>query len=158
LNLAPKLFLKDLKRLHKEFNTAKPSKSTKLPFALISRRHLRNNNSWMHNSALLMSGRERCTLLIHPVDAEQLNIENHQQVIVTSTIDSVQIPIEISNEMMQGVVSIPHGFGHHRKGTNLKLAQENAGVSINDLTNNKSIDLLTGNANLSGTKVKIEAL
>ncbi len=158
IELAPKLFLKDLERLHKEFNAAKADKSTQLPFALISRRHLRNNNSWMHNSALLMTGRERCTLLIHPVDAQQLNIENHQQVTVTSTIDSVQIPIEISDEMMQGVVSIPHGFGHHRKGTNLKLAQENAGVSINDLTNNKSIDLLTGNANLSGTKVKIEAL
>ena len=111
----------------------------------------------MHNSALLMTGRERCTLLIHPDDAEQLNIENHQHVRVTSNIDSLEIPIEISNEMMRGVVSIPHGFGHHRTGTNIKLAQENTGVSINDITDNRSIDSLTGNANLSGTKVKIEA-
>lgn len=157
IELAPELFLKDLERLHQEFNTAKTDKRTELPFALISRRHLRNNNSWMHNSALLMTGRERCTLLIHPDDAEQLNIENHQHVRVTSNIDSLEIPIEISNEMMRGVVSIPHGFGHHRTGTNIKLAQENTGVSINDITDNKSIDSLTGNANLSGTKVKIEA-
>ncbi len=157
IELAPQLFLKDLKRLNTAFNSLKTNKNTDLPFSLISRRHLRNNNSWMHNSTLLMTGRERCTLRIHPVDAEQLNIENHQRVTVTSNIDSIQIPIEISSEMMQGVVSIPHGFGHHRKGINIKLAQENAGVSINDLTNNKSIDSLTGNANLSGTRVKIEA-
>jgi anaerobic selenocysteine-containing dehydrogenase len=158
VELAPELFLKDLKRLQKDFSAIKTTKNSELPFSLISRRHLRNNNSWMHNAALLMTGRERCTLLMHPIDAEQLKIENHQQVTVTSNVDSIQLPIEISNEMMQGVVSIPHGFGHHRTGTNIKLAQENAGVSINDLTDNKSIDLLTGNANLSGTKVKIEAL
>jgi len=158
IDLAPQLFLNDLKRLNEEFHSLTATKNTDLPFSLISRRHLRNNNSWMHNSTLLMTGRERCTLLIHPVDAEQLNIENHQQVTVTSTIDSIQIPIEISDEMMPGVVSIPHGFGHHRKGTNIKLAQENAGVSINDLTNDKLIDSLTGNANLSGTKVKIEVI
>ena len=158
IELAPELFTNDMIRLQKEFNTPKADKSTELPFALISRRHLRNNNSWMHNSAVLMTGRERCTLLINPVDAQKLQIENHQKVRVTSNISSVQISIEISDEMMQGVVSIPHGFGHHRKGINIKLAQENAGVSINDLTDNKSIDLLTGNANLSGTNVKIEAL
>jgi len=158
VELTPEIYLKDMERLHKEFTSSLAHKNTELPFVLISRRHLRNNNSWMHNSELLMMGRERCTLRIHPNDAEKLNIKNRQQVKVTSTIDTVQILAEISDEMMQGVVSIPHGFGHHRTGTNMKLAQENAGVSINDLTNNKSIDSLTGNANLSGTNVKIEAL
>ena len=158
VDLAPSLFLEDLKRLNTVFKAVKTNKNTDFPFSLISRRHLRNNNSWMHNSTLLMTGRERCTLLIHPADAAQLNIENHQRVTVTSDIDSIQIPVEISDEMMQGVVSIPHGFGHHRTGIKIELAEENAGVSINDLTNDKSIDLLTGNANLSGTKVKIEAI
>lgn len=158
IELAPTLFLKDLKRLNAALNATRTSETGDLPFSLISRRHLRNNNSWMHNSRLLMSGRERCTLQINPVDAKQLNIKNHQRVSVTSNIDSLQIPVEISDEMMQGVVSIPHGFGHHREGINMQLAQENAGVSINDLTSDKSIDLLTGNANLSGTKVKIEAI
>jgi len=158
VDLAPSLFLNDLKRLSAALNASKTKNTNDLPFSLISRRHLRNNNSWMHNSTLLMTGRERCTLQINPVDAKQLNIENHQRVSVTSNIDSIEIPIEISDEMMQGVVSIPHGFGHHRKGINIQLAQENAGVSINDLTDDKSIDLLTGNANLSGTKVKIEAI
>ena len=105
-----------------------------------------------------MRGRERCTLLMHPADAQELQLENHQKVRVSSTIHKVQIPVEISNEMMPGVVSIPHGFGHHREGTNIKLAAKNAGVSINDLIDHRFIDSLTGNANLSGTKVKIEAL
>lgn len=158
IQLAPQIFIEDIKRLKKELSSSKVENNEEYSFALISRRHLRNNNSWMHNSSLLMTGRERCTLLIHPIDAQKLNINNHQKVTVISTINSVQIPIEISKEMMPGVVSIPHGFGHNRDGTNMKLAQEHAGVSINDLTSNTLIDTLTGNANLSGTKVKIEAL
>jgi len=158
IELAPQLFLKDLERLRKEFNALENDDMVDLQFALISRRHLRSNNSWMHNSASLMTGRERCTLLMNPNDALKLNIVNKQKIKVTSSIDTVQITAEISHEMMPGVVCIPHGFGHHRKGTNIELAEENAGVSINDLINNESIDVLTGNANLSGTKVKIEAL
>jgi anaerobic selenocysteine-containing dehydrogenase len=111
----------------------------------------------MHNSKLLMTGRNRCTLIINPDDAQNLSLKEKQQVNVSSSVGTVLIPVEISAEMMQGVVSIPHGFGHHGKGTNMKLAQENAGVSINDLTDNQLIDKLTGNADFSGTKVKIEA-
>ena len=155
VELAPQVFLKDLDRLKKQISNWQNEAKSDYPFVLIGRRHLRNNNSWMHNSKLLMTGKERCTLLIHPNDAQELQLNDHQKVTISSNVNSVQIPIEITSQMRQGVVSIPHGFGHNRDGISLKLAQEKPGVSINDLTDNHKIDLLTGNADFSGTKVKI---
>jgi len=111
----------------------------------------------MHNSERLTKGKERCTLLIHSKDANALNIEDGQTVTVTSNVGEVKLPTEITDTMMQGVVSIPHGWGHHRKGTDIKNAQQNSGVSLNDLTDHNKIDELNGNADFSGTKVKIEA-
>jgi len=157
IEIAPAPLVKDLERLRKQYLNWKTETTPEYPYVLIGRRHLRSNNSWMHNSNLLMTGRNRCTLLINPDDAHKLRLKEKQQVNVSSSVGKVVIPVEISTEMMQGVVSIPHGFGHHGKGTSMKLAQENAGVSINDLTNNQLIDKLTGNADFSGTKVKIEA-
>jgi len=125
------------------------------PFALIGRRHLRNNNSWMHNSELLMKGKNRCTVLMSSKDAKNLSITNHQQIRIISNVGSIELPVEISDEMKEGVLSIPHGFGHNREGTKIKLAEENAGESINDLTDDHKIDRLTGNANFSGTRVKV---
>jgi anaerobic selenocysteine-containing dehydrogenase len=156
IELTPAPFVKDSERLKEQFLNWKTETSSEYPFVLIGRRHLRSNNSWMHNSNLLMTGRNRCTLIINPDDAQNLSLKEKQQVNVSSNVGTVLIPVEISAEMMQGVVSIPHGFGHHGKGTRMKLAQENAGVSINDLTDNQLIDKLTGNADFSGTKVKIE--
>ena len=112
----------------------------------------------MHNINRLVKGKDRCTLLINEKDAEKLNIKHSQKVKVTSNIGSVIISVEISNEMMQGVVSIPHGWGHHYKNTQMEIAQQNAGVSINDLTDPNNLDKLTGNANFSGTRVKVERL
>ncbi len=155
INLAPEIFTKDLQRLKEKQHELNRTKNS---FTLIGRRHLRNNNSWMHNSALLMTGRERCTLLMHPEDAVKLHLENGQNVEVTSLISSVKIPVEISDEIKQGVVSIPHGFGHHRNGTKMSLAQEKPGVSINDLTDSNEVDTLTGNADFSRTKVTIQAV
>jgi len=157
VELAPQPFLDDLNRLKKQISIWQKEVKTDYPFVLIGRRHLRNNNSWMHNSKLLMTGRERCTLLMHPEDAQELHLNDLQKVTISSHMNSVQIPIEITNEMRRGVVSMPHGFGHNRKGIKLKLAQEKPGVSINDLTDNTKIDTLTGNADFSGTRVKIEA-
>ena len=153
--LAHRLFLKDLERLNAKINDWQTSSD--YPFSLIGRRHLRSNNSWMHNSERLIKGKERCTLLIHSDDADALHLSDNQTVTVTSTIASVKLPIEITDTMMQGVVSIPHGWGHHREGIKMKVAQQHAGVSLNDLTNNMQLDTLTGNADFSGTKVKIEA-
>jgi anaerobic selenocysteine-containing dehydrogenase len=157
VELAHPLFLKDLERLNTKLSNLEKESHSTYPFTLIGRRHLRSNNSWMHNSERMVKGRNRCTLLIHSKDANVLNIKEGQNVTVTSTVGQVKIPVEITDTMMQGVVSIPHGWGHHRKSTKINIAQKNAGVSLNDLTNPKQIDVLTGNADFSGTKVKITA-
>jgi anaerobic selenocysteine-containing dehydrogenase len=158
IELAPDEFVKDLKRLSKQFSNWQSEKVSEYPFVLIGRRHLRSNNSWMHNSKLLMTGRNRCTLIMHPDDALKLQLKEKQKVSVSSSVGTVRIPVEISNEMMLGVVSMPHGFGHTYKNTNIKLSEKNAGVSINDLTDATKIDLLVGNADFSGTKVKIQVV
>ncbi len=155
--LAHPLFIKDLERLNTRLAQLKEEENSDYPFSLIGRRHLRSNNSWMHNSKRLTKGKERCTLLINAKDAKNLNLKEGQIAKVTSDVGSVKLPVEITDDMMTGVVSIPHGWGHHRKGTNLSVAQQNAGVSINDLTNPLKRDDLTGNADFSGTKVKIES-
>jgi anaerobic selenocysteine-containing dehydrogenase len=157
VELAHPLFITDLERLNTRLTQLEKELTSTYPFALIGRRHLRSNNSWMHNSERMVKGRERCTLLINANDANALNITEGQNVTVTSNVGEVKLPIEITNSIMQGVVSIPHGWGHNRKGTNISVAQEYAGVSLNDLTNNMQLDTLTGNADFSGTRVKIEA-
>ena len=155
INISPKFFIDDLKRLNQELFNVVDEDKINYPFALIGRRHLRNNNSWMHNSELLMKGKNRCTVLMSSKDANNLSITNHQQIRIISNVGSIELPVEISDEMKEGVLSIPHGFGHNREGTKIKLAEENAGESINDLTDDHKIDRLTGNANFSGTRVKV---
>ena len=155
INISPKFFIDDLKRLDQELFNVVDEDKINFPFALIGRRHLRNNNSWMHNSELLMKGKNRCTVLMSSKDAKNLSITNHQQIRIISNVGSIELPVEISDEMKEGVLSIPHGFGHNREGTKIKLAEENAGESINDLTDDHKIDRLTGNANFSGTRVKV---
>jgi len=125
---------------------------------LIGRRHVRSNNSWMHNSQRLVKGKSRCTLMLHPETAKQQGIENGQSVNVTSRVGNVNIEAEITDELMPGVVSIPHGWGHGRKGIEQKIAQANAGVSVNDLTDDTLIDKLCGNAAVNGVPVTLEAL
>ena len=154
--LAPPILIKDLKRLNQQFNVWKKEKNADFPFYLIGRRHLRSNNSWMHNSSRLVKGKERCTLLVNTSDALKLDLKDHQKVSVTSNVGTINIPVETSDEMMQGVVSIPHGWGHHYENIKMEVSQNNAGVSINDLTDAMKIDELTGNADFSGTKVRIE--
>jgi len=125
---------------------------------LIGRRHVRSNNSWLHNSYRLVKGKSRCTLMLHPETAAQHGIEDGQDVRVTSRVGSVVIAAEVTDELMPGVVSIPHGFGHGRKGVKQKIAQEYAGVSVNDLTDDTLIDQLSGNAAVNGVPVQLKAL
>ena len=158
IELAPTIYLEDMKRLKKQFSLWRNEAEFDFPLTLIGRRHLRSNNSWMHNSNRLIKGKERCTLLINSIDAKKINLKSQQKVKVTSNVGSIHIPIEISNEMMEGVVSIPHGWGHYYSNIQMEIAQKNAGVSINDLTDANKLDELTGNADFSGTKVKIERL
>jgi anaerobic selenocysteine-containing dehydrogenase len=155
IELAPAALLNDLERLRKVF--AAKEKKTKKQFQLIGRRDLRTNNSWMHNSYRLVKGGNRCTLLINPADAKELNISNNQEVEVQSRTGKLRIQTEISEEMMSGVVSIPHGWGHDKEGINLDIASAHAGVSINDVTDDKFIDELTGNAAFSGVWVTVTA-
>ncbi len=149
INLLPDIYKEDLKRLM----TKKENKDEGL--LLIGRRHLRSNNSWLHNSYRMVKGRERCTLLIHPDDAAKRGLENGQVASVKSRVGEVLIPVEISDEMKQGVVSIPHGWGHGRKGVQLDVAQANAGVSANDLVDEMGVDALTGAAILNGVPVEV---
>jgi len=158
IELAPTIYLEDMKRLEKQFSFWKNEGESDFPLTLIGRRHLRSNNSWMHNSNRLIKGKERCTLLINSIDAKKIDLKDQQKVKIISNVGSLDIPVEISNEMMEGVVSIPHGWGHHYSDIQMEIAQKNAGVSINDLTDANKLDELTGNADFSGTKVKIERL
>jgi anaerobic selenocysteine-containing dehydrogenase len=124
---------------------------------LIGRRQLRSNNSWMHNSQRLVRGKPQCTILMNPWDAAQRHLRPGQEVSVRSRVGSVVVPIEISEEIMPGVVSIPHGWGHERPGIQLEVAQQHAGESINDVTDNLTIDALCGTAAFNGTWVAVEA-
>lgn len=156
VQLAPQTFLDDLVRLRKRLDEWS-AKSDGL--VLIGRRHLRSNNSWMHNSVSLMEGKGRptCTLLMHPDDAAALDLHHGQVATVVSTAGSVEAPVEISDEVMPGVVSLPHGWGHHREGARLRVAERHAGVSINDVTDDQFVDVLTGTAAFSGIPVTIHA-
>ncbi len=152
INLAPTSLVKDLERL----KTEELTENQDFPFVLIGRRHLRDNNSWLHNSERLVKGKSRCTLLVNSLDAEKLKVQNKQVLKVSSRVGTIEIPCEITEDIGRGVVSIPHGYGHGRAGINLDTAKKHAGVSINDLTDDRVIDELTGNAAFSNVKVRLE--
>jgi anaerobic selenocysteine-containing dehydrogenase len=125
---------------------------------LIGRRQLRSNNSWMHNYPRLMKGRDRCTLLLHPDDAAARGIEDGAMVRLGSRAGSVEVPAELSDEVMRGVVSLPHGFGHARPGIAMTVAAAHPGASANDVTDELRLDALGGNAALNGVPVRVEAV
>ncbi len=156
VNLAPDLFVEDLDRLRGRFLGA-GSSPTDGQLLLIGRRHLRSNNSWMHNAQRLMKGKSRCTLMISPDDAERLGVKSGDMVTVSSRVGQVTAPAEVTGDMMVGVVSLPHGFGHGRDGVQLRVATHHPGVSVNDLTDDQLIDLLSGNAAFSGVPVTVKA-
>jgi anaerobic selenocysteine-containing dehydrogenase len=124
--------------------------------SLIGRRHVRSNNSWLHNSRRLVKGPDRCTLMIHPDDAEARDIADGDAVRIASRIGEVEVAAEITSDIMPGVVSLPHGWGHGREGVSWQTAAAHAGVSINDLTDPERYDRLTGNAVLNGTPVTVQ--
>ena len=156
IELAPEVLVKDVERVRAKFFRSGPAHSNG-NLLLIGRRQLRSNNSWMHNSQRLLRGKPQCTILMHPCDAAERHLSQGQTVSVRSRVGTVVVPIEISEEMMPGVVSIPHGWGHDRPGVELQVAQQHTGESINDLTDNLSIDDLCGTAAFNGTWVAVEA-
>ncbi|WP_205699070.1 molybdopterin-dependent oxidoreductase [Conexibacter sp. SYSU D00693] len=122
---------------------------------LIGRRHLRSNNSWMHNLPLLARGPERCTLLVHPDDAARLGLLDGARACVRSRVGEVEVPVEVTDEIRQGVVSLPHGWGHDAPGSRMRVAAERPGVSSNVLTDELDLEPLTGTAVLNGIPVEV---
>ncbi len=121
---------------------------------LIGRRHQRDCNSWMHNTTRLTKGRPRHQLLMHPDDLAARGLTDGALVTVTSRVGSVKVDVQATEEMMPGVVSLPHGYGHQRTGVRLGVADQVAGISINDLTDPERLDA-SGNAALSGVPVTV---
>jgi anaerobic selenocysteine-containing dehydrogenase len=124
---------------------------------LIGRRHLRNNNSWMHNSARLVKGKPRHQLLMHPDDLADRGLADGQLVTVASTAGSVAVEVAASNDIMPGVVSLPHGFGHNRPGSRLTVANQVQGPSANDVTDANLVDAVAGTAAVNGVPVTVTA-
>jgi anaerobic selenocysteine-containing dehydrogenase len=153
INLAPRVFVNDIARLKKEADSAA---DPEFPFLLIGRRHLRDCNSWLHNTERMMKGKNRCTVMINPADAAGLKVTDKQVVSVSSRVGKIELPAEITEDIAPGTLSIPHGYGHNRDGVKLDVASRFAGVSINDLTNETVLDELTGNAAFSNVRVKIQ--
>lgn len=156
IELAPEVLVKDIARVKARFFD-RASAHSNGDLLLIGRRQLRTNNSWLHNSERLVKGKPQCTILMHPTDAAHRQLVTGQNVEVRSSVGSIVLPIEVSDEMMPGVVSIPHGWGHDRAGNQIEVAQQHAGASINDLTENQSVDALCGTAAFNGTLVTVAA-
>ena len=156
INIADDIFINRIKQLKPEV----PETLANNQFYYIGRRHLRNNNSWMNNVEKLMSGKNRCTVMISDKDALALDVKSGDLLKVQSDTGSIQIPAEVTPDIMQGVVSIPHGYGHNKSGVKMDIAADEkyAGVSVNDITDHNRLDELTNNAAFSGTKVFIEKL
>ncbi|NUK51893.1 molybdopterin-dependent oxidoreductase [Streptomyces lunaelactis] len=125
---------------------------------LVGRRHLRSNNSWMHNVATLNGGSNRCTLQIHPVDAARLGIEDGAAVRITAEGGELEAPVEITDAVRTGVVSLPHGWGHDRPGTRMSVAAARPGVNVNQLLDGSRLDPLSGTAVLNGFPIELSPL
>ena len=151
IDLAPSIFIDDLKRVIS--NVAQSNANGSL--TLIGRRQLRSNNSWMHNCPSLMSGRDRFLILMNPLDAQKKSIADGQKVRVKTSNAQIELEAKLSTEMMPGVISIPHGWGHEGKDTQQKIALENKGGNLNALGDDLAIDPVSGNADLHIRNVKV---
>ena len=150
VELAPAVFIDDLDRLA----AAVPGLVDR-GLVLIGRRHLRSNNSWMHNINVLMKGKPRCTLHVHPDDAALLGLSDGGAASITSRVGSITAPVEVTDSITPGVVSLPHGWGHDAPGAQMRVAAEHAGVNSNVLTDHEAMDPLSGTAVLNGIPVDV---
>jgi anaerobic selenocysteine-containing dehydrogenase len=151
VELAPELLVGDVPRLRERLARGTDGEN----MLLIGRRHLRSNNSWMGNVKSLAKGRDRCTLLVNPQDAGRLALVDGGRAQVRSRVGELTAPVSVSDEVMPGVVSLPHGFGHDAAGARLAVAAKHAGVNSNLLTDEAAIDELSGNGVLNGIPVEI---
>jgi anaerobic selenocysteine-containing dehydrogenase len=151
IELAPAPIVEDMERLRRRFE--RPANGE---LVLIGRRQLRSNNSWGHNIATMMRGSNTCTLQMNPEDATRLGLENCGRARVTSRVGTVEVEVEVTEDIMPGVVSLPHGWGHDAPGVKLSVAAATPGVNSNILTDEEVLDTLSGNAVLNAIPVSIE--
>ena len=145
--------LQDLDRLRSQFSGEHDGL-----LRLIGRRHVRSNNSWMHNYHRLVKGKDRCTLMMHPEDMAHRDIDDGANVALSSRAGTVHVTVEATEDVMPGVVSLPHGFGHDRDGIRMETAVKHAGVSCNDVTDEQYLDQLSGNAAVNGVPVSVQPI
>ena len=122
---------------------------------LVGRRDLRSNNSWMHNLNVLVKGKERCTLHIHPDDARALGLSSGDVARVTSRVGKIDVPVEVTDAIRPGVVSMPHGWGHDLDGVALGVASARPGVNSNVLADEEQLDVVSGTAVVNGIPVTV---
>jgi anaerobic selenocysteine-containing dehydrogenase len=149
IRLAPQYLLDDLPRLAARLE--RPAE----PLVLVSRRHLRSNNTWLHNVPTLMKGKDRCTLLIHPDDAAHFGVADDDIVTVKSEAGEIKVPVEITDAIKPGVVSMPHGWGHGKPGTRMSVANSSPGANTNVLSPPTFVDEPSGNGVLNGIPVTV---
>lgn len=154
VELAPAEILGDVSRMHGVLAGDANGRADR-PFLLIGRRDLRSNNSWMHNVNVLVKGKPRCTVQVHPDDAATLGLVDGAPAVVASRVGEVTVPVELFEGIRPGVVSLPHGWGHGVPGTRMRIAAEHAGVNSNVLTDDEAIDPLTGTSVLNGIPVSL---
>ena len=149
IELAPGYITNDLGRLRERLDRTDDG------LVLVSRRHVRSNNSWMHNVPSLMTGKDRCTLEMNPVDARRVGLEGGALARVTSTSGSLTVAVEVTEDMVEGVVCLPHGWGHDKSGARLSVASQHVGVCNNVLAPGELVDVISGNAVVNGIPVEV---
>lgn len=152
IELAPPLLLADLAQARTQIDEPAPE------LVVIGRRDVRSNNSWMHNLPTLAKGPQRCTAIVHPQDAARAGVQDGQLARLVNEHAALTVPVTVSDEVMPGVVSLPHGWGHDQPGAQLQVAAERPGVNLNALLDDRLRDPLSGNAVLSGVAVRLEAV
>jgi len=149
IHLAPEYLVADVPRLRARLDNGVDG------LVLVSRRHLRSKNTWLHNVRVLVKGKDRCTLLVHPEDASRIGLTDGGVAKISSEAGSLVAPVEVSDEMLPGVVSLPHGWGHDKEGARLSVAREHAGVNNNLLAPGDFVDAISGNAAVNGIPVEV---
>jgi len=152
IELAPPLLVDDLARARADLDRPVPE------LVIVGRRQLRSNNSWMHNLPMLAKGPYRCTALVHPDDAARNGVADGGRARIANGARSIEVVVEVTADMMPGVVSLPHGWGHDQAGTQLAIAAERPGANLNAILDDTRRDPLSGNAVLGGVSITLQPL
>ncbi|WP_028315939.1 molybdopterin-dependent oxidoreductase [Desulfatibacillum aliphaticivorans] len=152
INLVPQIFTDGLEALSGNFSA--PEIAGDYDLLLIGRRNRKSNNSWFHNLENMHTPSNRCTAMLNPADAASRGIEEGDVISLESRVGKIELEAEVTSNIMEGVVSVPHGWGHQYKGVSLNVASRRPGVSVNDITDNQRVDSICGTAVFSGVPVK----